>query len=234
MLPADVQTEVRRTAQVTAYRREKLIEHLTRAAEAYNRHRYEESLRLASTVSEVVPGVAAVRELAGIAAYRAERWPIARTHLRAYFELSGDPEHQPLVMDCERATRRVRAVETTYAATMTAEPTPDVAAEARIVLASTYADVRRFQDAIELLEAAGASKKLRNPSFRHVRLWYTLGDVLDRAGDRIGAREMFARVALADPDAYDVSARLEDLGFEKPSKNRKRRRDPVSIKKTAP
>ena len=144
-----------------------------------------------------------MRELAGLAAYRAERWPIARTNLRAYFELTGDPEHLPLVMDCERASRKFTALAKTFEDVLASEPTAEVLAEARIVYASALADEAKFTEAIELLQKAGAAKTLRNPSFRHVRLWYALADIYDRAGDAAMAREMFARVVEADPAVPD-------------------------------
>jgi tetratricopeptide (TPR) repeat protein len=203
---------------------------LTRAAEAYDRHRYEEALRLASTVSRAVPSVAAVHELAGLAAYRAQRWPIARNHLARHFELTDDPVHLPLVMDCERARSRHHAVERTYQAIIEAHAPPEVLAEARIVRAESLADKGDFPEAIATLVAGGAGKPLRNPSYRHIRLWYALGDVSDRAGDLATAREMFARVVRADPEAYDATARFDELGAPAPRKSRPRRKVPVSTK----
>jgi len=55
-------------------------------------------------VADAVPGVAPVRELTGLAAYRAERWNMAKIHLRAHFTITGDAEHLPLVMDCDART----------------------------------------------------------------------------------------------------------------------------------
>ncbi len=104
-------------------------------------------------------------------------------------------------------------------------------AEGRIVLAATWADQQRYEEAIALLTKAGAARNLRNPSYRHVRLWYTLADVYDRAGDTTSARELFARVVIAEPHAYDASDRLRELGATVPSKNRKRKAKPVSKKK---
>jgi tetratricopeptide (TPR) repeat protein len=98
-------------------------------------------------------------------------------------------------------------------------------------MASTWADQRRYDEAIELLTKAGAAKQLRNPSYRHVRLWYALGDVYDRAGDTTAAREMFSRIVIAEPEAYDAVDRLAELGAMVPRKNRKRRTTPVSKKK---
>lgn len=230
-LPGDVAADIRKAFIGTAYMREKMVITLTRAAEAYDRKRYEEALRLGRIVSDAVPGVAPVRELTGLAAYRADRWNMAKIHLRSHFTITGDPEHLALVMDCDRANRRYRAVAKTFEEIEASEPTAEVLAEARIVMAGSLADQRMYTEAIELLTRAGAAKQLRNPSFRHVRLWYALGDVYDRAGDTTSAREMFARVVIAEPDAYDARARLDELGDTTVRKNRKRRTTPVSKKK---
>jgi len=230
-LPGDVQAEVRKAFEGTTYQREKMVTFLTRAAEAYDRHRYEEALRLAKTVADATPGVAPVRELAGLAAYRAERFAMARGHLRAYFELTGDAVHLPVVMDSERAGRKYRAVEKTFEEIVGSEPTADVLAEARIVLASARADQGKYTEAIDELTKGGATKMLRNPAYRHVRMWYALADVYDRSGDAAMAREYFGRVVVADPDAYDAARRLEDLGAVNIRKNRKRKTTSVSKKK---
>lgn len=230
-LPGDVAADIRKAFIGTAYMREKMVITLTKAAEGYDRKRYEEALRLGRIVSDAVPGVAPVRELTGLAAYRAERWNMAKIHLRAHFAITGDPEHLPLVMDCDRANRRFRAVEKTYSELEDAEPTADVVAEARIVMASSLADQQRYVEAIDLLVRAGGTKILRNPAYRHVRMWYALADIFDRSGDQVSARELFARVVVADPDAYDAQTRLDELGAGPVKKNRKRRTTPVSKKK---
>ncbi|MDH2903674.1 MAG: hypothetical protein PXZ08_06975, partial [Actinomycetota bacterium] len=230
-LPGDVAADVRKAFIGTAYMREKMVITLTKAAEGYDRKRYEEALRLGRIVSDAVPGVAPVRELTGLAAYRAERWNMAKIHLRAHFAITGDPEHLPLVMDCDRANRRFRAVEKTYAEVEENEPSADVIAEARIVMASSLADQQRYVEAIDLLVRAGGTKILRNPAYRHVRMWYALADIFDRSGDQVSARELFARVVVADADAYDAQARLNELGAGPVKKNRKRRTTPVSKKK---
>lgn len=229
-LPGDVAAEVRRAFIGTTYMREKMVHTLTRAAEAYDRHRFEEALRLGRIVADATPGVAEVRELVGLAAYRAERWAMAKVHLRAYYVITGDPDHLPLVMDADRALHRYRAVEKTFSELEASGPSPDVLAEGRIVMAATWADQRRHDEAIDLLIRAGAAKRLRNPSYRHVRLWYALADLYDRAGDLPASREAFTRVVTAEPDAYDAAARLAELGSGLPRKNRKRRTAPTSKK----
>ena len=99
-------------------------------------------------------------------------------------------------------------------------------------MASSLADQKKYTEAIDLLIRAGGSKVLRNPAFRHVRMWYALADVYDRAGDQVNARELFSRVVQADPDAYDAKDRLMELGaVATVRKNRKRRTASVSKKK---
>ena len=230
-LPGDVAADIRKAFIGTAYMREKMVITLTKAAEAYDRKRYEEALRLGRTVADATPGVAPVRELTGLAAYRAERWNMAKIHLSAHFAITGDPEHLPLVMDCDRASRRYRAVDKVFEQLEESEPTAEILVEGRIVMASAWADQRKYAEAIELLTRAGATKQLRNPSFRHVRLWYALADIFDRAGDVGSARELFARVVIAEPEAYDAASRLTELGASAPRKNRKRRSTPVSKKR---
>jgi tetratricopeptide (TPR) repeat protein len=230
-LPTEIAAEVRRVFEGTVYQRERLVALLTRAAEAYDRHRWEEAVRHARPVAEGVPSVPAVRELIGLAAYRAERFPMAKIHLDAHFQLTGDPEHVPQIMDCERAGRRYRLIPKLFEAMRVAEATPDTMAEGLIVYAGALADQRKFAEAVQLLLDNGVARNLRNPGYRHVRLWYALADVYDRAGDVASARAMFQRVVAAEPDAYDAADRLTEIGIDAPRKNRKRKATPVSKKK---
>ena len=78
----------------------------------------------------------------------------------------------------------------------------------------------------------GASKALRNPSERHVRQWYLLADLYERAGDVPKAREYFERVFRTDPEAYDVAERLRGLGPER--RPRPRRTKTSTSTKTGP
>jgi predicted TPR repeat methyltransferase len=71
-----------------------------------------------------------------------------------------------------------------------------------------------------MLASAGASKSVRNPSPRHVRQWYLLADLYERAGDVPRAREFFERVQRVDPEAYDVAERLRALGPERRPRSR--------------
>lgn len=185
---------------------------MTDAVAAYDRHRFAEALRLSKEVSREAPTVAAVRRLAGFSAYRLGRWREALGHLEAYSELSGEPDAVPATMDCLRALGRSAAVAQRWTDLRHRSPDADLLAEARMVAAGSLADRGDLGGAIALLSAGGAARQLRNPSERHVRQWYALGDLYERAGDVPRARDLFLRVARADPDAYDLPERLAALG----------------------
>ena len=81
-LPPEIAAEIRNAADVaTALHRERLVERAESAYGAYERGRYQDALRAIKPVADEAPGVAAVRELAGLAAYRCGRWREAARHL---------------------------------------------------------------------------------------------------------------------------------------------------------
>jgi tetratricopeptide (TPR) repeat protein len=212
-LPPEVATEIRRKADTaTARQKEALVERMQQAVAAYERGRVQEAGRLARAVADVVPTVAEVRRLAGLSAYREGRWRQAVLHLEAYAGLGGDLEHIPALMDCYRALGRKKKVNDLWAELRGQSPSVEVLTEARLVVGGVLADGGDLDGAISLLAGAGAGKALRNPADRHVRQWYALGDLYERAGDLPRARELFERVAMADPEAYDVLERLDSLG----------------------
>jgi tetratricopeptide (TPR) repeat protein len=115
-------------------------------------------------------------------------------------------------MDCYRALGRKKKVNDLWVELRGQSPSAEILTEARLVVAGVLADGGDLDGAISLLAGAGAGKALRNPADRHIRQWYALGDLYDRAGDLPRARELFERVAIADPEAYDVLERLDALG----------------------
>lgn len=216
-LPAELATAIRRAAEgATPPRREALVAKTTEAASAYDRGRFQDAARLAGQVAREVPSVPAVRQLAGLAAYRAGRWREGVRQLEAYGELSDDAHHVPALMDCQRALGRSAKVADLWSALRRRSPGPDVLAEARIVAAATLADRGDLDGAVTLMASGGAGRALRNPSDRHLRQWYVMADLYERAGDLPRARELFERVSRADPGAYDVGDRLAALGRARP------------------
>ena len=74
-LPPEIAADIRNAADVaTVQHRERLVERAESAYGAYERGRFQDALRAIKPVADEAPGVAAVRELAGLAAYRSGRW----------------------------------------------------------------------------------------------------------------------------------------------------------------
>lgn len=210
-LPADIRAEL--TGAAGRARGAKLAERLAAAARAYARDRYLEAQRLTKSLVTEVPGSASARELHGLVSYRMGRYGDAVRHLEAARGLAGDdPSQLPVIMDCHRAMGHHRRVEALWEELRAASPDADVLAEGRLVLAAELADRGELDRATEMLVAAGAGRSLRHPAERHVRQWYVLADFAERAGNLPRARELFERVADADPELADARTRLAALG----------------------
>ena len=213
-----VAAEIRESSfTATQRQREYLLRRAEQAIGAYEAGRFPEALRLAKAVLTEAPLVAAIVKVAGLASYRLGRWREAIKYLEAYGETSGDIDQTPALMDCYRALGRTVKVAELWTELRRGSSSTEVMAEARIVGAGALADTGDLGGAIALLAGGGTTKALRNPAERHLRQWYALGDLYERAGDVPRARDLFMRVVRADPDAYDVRTRLESLGRQRRS-----------------
>jgi tetratricopeptide (TPR) repeat protein len=214
-LPDEVTAEVAGAAG--RRRASRVNERLAAAAAAYGRDRYSDALRITKPLVGEIPDSASARELHGLVCYRLGRWREAITHLEASSELAGeDPNQLPVVMDCHRALGHHRRVREVWDRLRAASPSADVLAEGRLVMAATLADRDELAAAIDLLVESGAGRDLRHPHERHIRQWYLLADLSERVGDLPRARELFARVARADPELADAAERAAALGRPAP------------------
>ncbi len=210
-LPSDVVDEL--TVAVGRTKAQKLAQRMASAVRAYERDRYPEAMRITRLLADDVPESAAVRELHGLVCYRSGRWRDAVKHLTAARSLAGDdPSQVPVLMDCHRAMGHHRRVEALWDELRSASAPADVLVEGRLVMAEDLAEQDRLDDAIALVASAGGARNLRHPGDRHVRQWYVLADLYERAGDVPRARELFGRVVAADPDVADAADRLAALG----------------------
>lgn len=187
----------------------RLASRLADASHAYQRERYEEARKLLRPLAGEAPDSPAVRELNGLCLYQLGQWQAALKELEAFQRLTGSYDQHPVIADCCRALHRYDDADRLWEELRTASPDADLVAEGRIVAASARADRGDLRGALGLLERA--NRKVDHPRERHLRQWYVLGDLYERAGDLPRAREMFARVASADPDAFDVRQRLRSL-----------------------
>ncbi len=187
-----------------------LGERLAHAQDALQRERYDDARRIASGLLRELPDVAAVHEVLGLAAYRSGRWRQAATELEVAQALHQAVELLPVLADVYRAQRRWTDVERVWDEVRAASPSQDVLAEARIVAASAQADRGDLAGALRTMaKAAHQPKRVRD---HHLRQWYVLGDLHDRAGDQLEAARWFQLLAQHDPDFVDVTDRLRAIG----------------------
>lgn len=184
---------------------------LLEAASAFERDRIPDALRILRPLAKEAPAVAAVRELAGLGLYRAGRWAEAARHLEAFRALTGSVEQHPVLADCYRALSRFAKVDQLWEELRATSPEPALLTEGRIVAAGSLADRGDIRGAIRLLERGPLSPK-RAPAAHHLRLWYALADLSERAGDAPRARELFGRVVAVEPGLADAAERLQALG----------------------
>jgi tetratricopeptide (TPR) repeat protein len=182
---------------------------LAEATKAYERDRFTEARKLLKPLADRAPGSASVRELYGLTLYRLGHWKLALVELEAFRRLTGSTEQHPVLADCYRALKRYANVEELWLELKEASPSAELVAEGRIVAAGALADQGEYERAIRLLESGlRAPKRMK---LHHVRVLYVLADVVERSGDVPRARQLFRRVADADPDFADVQSRLRAL-----------------------
>jgi tetratricopeptide (TPR) repeat protein len=184
-------------------------EQLARAAEAYSAGRERDAMKMLRPLRDAYPDASAVRELMGLCHYRIGQYQAAAKELEAFVELTDSAEQHPVLMDCYRAQRRWKRVDETWAELGVSSPSAELVTEGRIVLAGSLADRGRLDEAIQLLSRK--SRPLAKPRDHHLRLWYALADLEERAGNLPAARELFARIRRVDPDFADVAARSATL-----------------------
>ena len=188
----------------------RLSERLASAAAALDRERFDEARRMVAPLVRELPQVAAVHEVNGLASYRTGRWKQAAQSLELARQLHPDPTMLPVLADCYRALKRWKDVDTVWADIRASSPPHDVIAEGRIVMAGSLADRGELKQAIDLMSAA--TKPPKRVRDHHLRQWYVLADLYDRAGDTVAASRWFREIAQRDPAFSDVRDRLRTLG----------------------
>jgi tetratricopeptide (TPR) repeat protein len=206
---AKVQPDGRGAAPRVVANPAKLGETLVRAAQALERGYENQALRLLRPYREATPEDTTVRELMGLAYYRQGKWAAAIKELEAYYKLTALTTHHPILMDSFRALGRHKRTDELWEELRSVSPAADIVAEGRIVAAGSLADRGKLPEAIALLERA--SKQPRHVADHHLRLWYALADLQERAGEYAAARTLFRRVSSHDPKFVDVAERLASL-----------------------
>jgi len=189
---------------------ERLYQQLLRAAEEYDAGHDHEAVVLLARLRDKLPDAAAVRELLGLALYRDGRYALAARELEDFGKLTGSVDQLPVLMDCYRAQRHWRRVDDAFEQLQAASPSGALATEGRIVAAGALADQGKLDAALALLRRK--ADDVKRPKEQHLRLWYALADLEERAGDIPRARSLFDRIVRHDPHFADVTARRASLG----------------------
>jgi tetratricopeptide (TPR) repeat protein len=170
----------------------------------------ETAYRHAAVARDRAGRIAAVREAAGLAAYRSGRYAEALTELRTVRRLTGSNQHLPVMADCERGLGRPeRALElarSPEAATL--DPAGRV--ELLIVAAGAREDLGETDAAVLTLQVP----ELRSTAVVGwvARLRSAYADALSAAGRDDEARHWLELAAAADPDGETGAAdRLDEL-----------------------
>jgi tetratricopeptide (TPR) repeat protein len=154
--------------------------------------------------------VAAVREAAGVAAYKAGKFPEAISELRTARRMTGSNAFTPMIADCERGLGRPQKaldlIKTTNSKTLDDE----TRAELLIVGAGARADLGQIEAAVVTLQVPELTK-LR-PGTARARLQYAYSDFLAQVGRTTEAWEWMERAAASDIDgATDAAERCEEF-----------------------
>jgi tetratricopeptide (TPR) repeat protein len=159
--------------------------------------------------------VAAVREVAGLAAYHAGEWSEALSELRAARRLGADAGRLAVLADCERALGRPeRALEIARSPEARQLGT-DEAVELRIVAAGARRDLGQFDAAVLALQGPDLETAGEEPW--RARLRYAYADNLLAAGREQDAIRWFLAAAEVDvEEATDAAERAVELS-ERPA-----------------
>jgi len=190
---------------------DRAIERLARSLHAFEAHRYSESRKLIMPLLTQLEGIALIHEVAGLSMYRLGRWQDAADQLEiARGAAAGEVTNHPVLADCYRALRRYEKVTELWEELKLMSPPPGLLAEGRIVAASALADQGELQAAVRMM-THGTSDPHKVQE-HHLREWYVLGDLYDRAGDVAGARRLFTKIQSNEASFADVADRLSTLG----------------------
>ena len=194
---------------VPARRQTVLSDRLQSAQNSLERERFSEAKRVARSLVKEMGGVAAVHEVIGLASYRLGQWRDATAALELARSIRPRVEDLPVLADCYRAQRRWQEVDEIWTELKQFSPSQEILSEGRIIYAGSLADRGDLYGAIAvMMRSTSTPRRVRD---HHLRQWYVLADLYDRAGNVQKAREFFKRVAAVDSDFSDVKSRLAQL-----------------------
>ena len=169
----------------------------------------EQALRHARAATAMAGRVGAVRGANGLVAYMAGEWTEALAELRAARRITGDPEHLPVMADCERALGRPQKALAMADDAEAGRLQPAARVELLIVCSGARRDLGQLEAAARMLEVKALSGPVKPWT---ASLQYAYADALLALGREEEARRWFAAAAEADLEGQtDADERLLEL-----------------------
>ena len=154
--------------------------------------------------------IAAVREAAAIAAYKAGHFREALAEFRTARRMTGDDSYLPLMADCERGLGRPERALDLANSPEAANLDPAAKVEMLIVSAGARHDLGQHDAAVVALQVPQLRTSTRAPW--RARLWYAYADALLTVGREADAREWLEKAAEADTEGEtDAAERLSEM-----------------------
>lgn len=183
------------------------LQALGEASEAFGEGAYRRAVRKAQQAKELAPRDTTIREVLGLAAYRAGDWQTALAELRTFRRLAGETTHLPVEMDALRAMERYDDVEAAWATLRSRGGKPAVLKEGAVVYASFLIDRGDLNQAWEI---AGSGKTRPRPFEEDLRLWYVAARIAALRSDAAAASRLRNAILEEDP-AFPGIDELEAL-----------------------
>lgn len=184
----------------------KVAEAVSKALELFAQEDYDQAVRFASEAKVNAPRSSRICELLGLALYHAGNWKEALRELLTYRRLTNSVDQNHVIADLYRAQGRPDRALEVAAEVRPGDVSPVVWAETVIVAAGALADKEDLRGALAMMNRAELDPGEVEPY--HLRLWYALADLLERAGRRREAEEAWSRIVAEEPDFFDVQERL--------------------------
>jgi tetratricopeptide (TPR) repeat protein len=170
----------------------------------------EQAYQYAQAARHLASRIGMVREVAGIAAYRTERWAEALAELRAARRMTGRNDYLAVMADSERALGRLdRALEVVHSPEARRLPR-DAQIELRIVESGIRRDQGLAEAAVLVLQVPELTDGRQHPW--SARLFYAYAEALLAADRTEAARQAFGKAIEADPEGEtDAIDRLDEV-----------------------
>ena len=175
----------------------------------------EQALAHARAARALGGRVGVVREANGLVAYAAGEWAEALSELRTARRITGEPDHLPVMADCERALGRPDRALVIAEDPQVPRLPPAARVEMMIVASGARRDMGQAEAAAVALDVAALEGPVRPWT---ARLRYAYADALLECGREDEARSWFARAAevdeLGETDADERVMELDGMVFE--------------------